>query len=37
MKIRVAFVCTGNSCPIQMAEGFARHYGRDRTEIRIWS
>jgi arsenate reductase len=28
-KIRVLFVCIGNSCRSQMAEGFARKYGGD--------
>jgi arsenate reductase len=28
-KTRVLFVCIGNSCRSQMAEGFARHYGSD--------
>ncbi len=28
-KIRVLFVCIGNSCRSQMAEGFARRYGSD--------
>lgn len=32
-KISVAFVCIGNSCRSQMAEGFARHYGSDLLEI----
>ena len=27
MKPKVAFICIGNSCRSQMAEGFARHYG----------
>jgi protein-tyrosine-phosphatase len=26
---RVLFVCVGNACRSQMAEGFARHYGSD--------
>ncbi len=26
------FVCTGNSARSQMAEGFARHFGRGRVE-----
>lgn len=26
---RVLFVCIGNACRSQMAEGFARHYGAD--------
>lgn len=33
MKVKVAFVCTGNSCRSQMAEGFARHFGSDVLEI----
>lgn len=33
MKIKVAFVCTGNSCRSQMAEGFARHFGNDVLEV----
>jgi arsenate reductase len=28
-KIRVLFICIGNSCRSQMAEGFARQYGSD--------
>ncbi len=28
-KVRVLFVCVGNSCRSQMAEGFARTYGQD--------
>lgn len=28
-KPRVLFVCIGNSCRSQMAEGFARRYGDD--------
>ncbi|HTT65269.1 MAG TPA: hypothetical protein VMG35_25650 [Bryobacteraceae bacterium] len=28
-KTRVLFVCIGNSCRSQMAEGFARKYGAD--------
>src|SRR5271165_2238746 len=28
-KMRVLFVCIGNSCRSQMAEGFARAYGAD--------
>jgi len=30
-KIRVLFICIGNSCRSQMAEGFTRHYGSDVT------
>ena len=31
-KPRVLFVCVGNSCRSQMAEGFARAYGADVME-----
>lgn len=30
--IKIMFLCTGNSCRSQMAEGFARHYGRGFIE-----
>lgn len=33
MKTKVAFVCTGNSCRSQMAEGLARYYGNDVLEV----
>jgi len=33
MKLKVAFVCTGNSCRSQMAEGWARHLGSDVLEV----
>ena len=31
---RVLFVCTGNSCRSQMAEGFIRYLGGNRVEAR---
>lgn len=33
MATRVAFVCTGNSCRSQMAEGWARALAGDRWEV----
>ncbi len=32
--LRVLFLCTGNACRSQMAEGWARHLGRGRLEAR---
>lgn len=31
---KILFVCVGNTCRSQMAEGFARHWGRDIVEAR---
>ncbi len=33
MKTTVAFICVGNSCRSQMAEGFARHYASDLIDV----
>lgn len=33
-KVRVLFLCTGNACRSQMAEGWARALGGDRLEAR---
>lgn len=32
-KVRVLFLCTGNSCRSQMAEGWARHLKHDTMEV----
>src|SRR3989344_8849242 len=31
-KVRLLFLCTGNSCRSQMAEGWANHLGKGRIE-----
>lgn len=31
--IRIMFLCTGNTCRSQMAEGFGRYYGKDSFEV----
>lgn len=33
MKKNILFLCTGNSCRSQMAEGFCRKYWSDRFEV----
>lgn len=32
MKYKIAFVCTGNSCRSQIAEGWAKHLGSELLE-----
>ncbi|MBC7334374.1 MAG: arsenate reductase ArsC [Actinobacteria bacterium] len=32
-RIKVGFICVGNSCRSQMAEGFARYYGNDVIDV----
>jgi len=32
-QFKVFFLCSGNSCRSQMAEGFARHYGGEHLEV----
>jgi arsenate reductase (thioredoxin) len=33
MPLHLFFLCTGNACRSQMAEGFARRYGGDRVRV----
>ena len=30
---RILVLCTGNSCRSQMAEGYLKHYSRDKAEV----
>ncbi|MBI5560882.1 MAG: arsenate reductase ArsC [Deltaproteobacteria bacterium] len=34
VKKNILFVCVGNSCRSQMAEGFAAAYGKDKAEVK---
>lgn len=32
--MKILFLCTGNSCRSQIAEGYARHFGEDKWEVK---
>ena len=32
-KLKILFLCTGNSCHSQMVEGFTRHLKNDRIDV----
>lgn len=34
MPYKIYYICTGNSCRSQMAEGFTRYLGKDLVEVR---
>ena len=34
MAIKILFVCVGNTCRSQMAEGFAKYHGKGKVEVR---
>jgi arsenate reductase len=34
MATKILFVCVGNTCRSQMAEGFAKHHGKGLVEVR---
>ena len=34
-KINILFLCTGNSCRSQIAEGWAKYFGHDLFEIQF--
>lgn len=33
MKPHILFVCTGNSCRSQIAEGWAKYFGKEQVEV----
>ncbi|MBW7956905.1 MAG: arsenate reductase ArsC [Deltaproteobacteria bacterium] len=34
MALKILFVCVGNTCRSQMAEGFAKRHGGEKVEVR---